>query len=254
MHLVISIWWMSCQLMIAGLLQGAPAVQGQRVDYHKTPPGPDVRPYVVNADREPVLTEQEAWKLLRSRVKYVFVIYQENRSFDSYFGTFPGADGLFSRPAAQTPGFYQEIVNTDGTIGTIHPFRIGPAEFAADTADIDHSHRCIVEKMDVVAGQPNMDRFAFAEERKWSPRGNPSLLAKQYGELSMAYMDGDTVPLLWRYADRFVLFDHIFQLMTGPSTPGNLSIIAAQSGRRNGSCIPIRRRAPAHAGRAGAER
>jgi phospholipase C len=36
--------------------------------------------------------------------------------------------------------------------------------------------------------------------------------------------------MLWAYADKFVLFDHIFQLMTGPSTPGNLSIIGAQSG------------------------
>jgi phospholipase C len=46
----------------------------------------------------------------------------------------------------------------------------------------------------------------------------------------MAYEDCDTVPFLWQYADRFVLFDHIAQLMTGPSTPGNLAIIAAQSG------------------------
>lgn len=42
-------------------------------------------------------------RLLRQRVKYVFVIYQENRSFDSYCGTFPGAEGLFNDPASQSP-------------------------------------------------------------------------------------------------------------------------------------------------------
>ena len=46
----------------------------------------------------------------------------------------------------------------------------------------------------------------------------------------MAHEDCDTVPFLWNYANRFVLFDRFFQLMTGPSTPGNLSIIGAQTG------------------------
>lgn len=41
-------------------------------------------------------------RLLRQGVKYVFVIYEENRSFDSYCATFPGAEGLFSYPASQT--------------------------------------------------------------------------------------------------------------------------------------------------------
>ena len=51
------------------------------------------------------------------------------------------------------------------------------------------------------------------------------------GELAMAHEDCDTVPLLWGYADKFVLFDNIFQTMTGPSTPGNLAIIGAQAGQ-----------------------
>jgi len=182
---------------------------------------------------------QQLLRLLRKKVKYVFVIYQENRSFDSYFGTFPGADGLFGKDARHTPGFEQKIINTDGSVATIHPFRIGPGEkpcgavsacFAADTDDVDHSHPSIVAKMDIQNAVPQMDRFALTEERRYSPAGNPSLPAKQFGELAMAYEDCDTVPLLWQYAHKFVLFDHIFQEMTGPSTPGNLSIIGAQSG------------------------
>ncbi|MBU6410821.1 MAG: phosphoesterase, partial [Verrucomicrobia bacterium] len=177
--------------------------------------------------------------LVRRHIKYVFVLYQENRSFDSYFGTFPGADGLFSHPAGKTPGFYETIVNTNGTTSIIHPFRTGPAEYAADTEDIDHSHPRIDAKMDITNGVPQMDKFALVEERKyWTSGPDPSLKAKQMGELAMAYEDGNTIPFLWRYADRFVLFDHIFQLMTGPSTPGNLSIIAAQTGQTQGALHP----------------
>ncbi len=189
---------------------------------------------------EPVLSHDELVALIQKNIKYVFVLYQENRSFDSYFGTFPGANGLFSQPAAQTPGFVQKIVNTDGSSSTVTPFRIGPKEpncglvatcYAADTDDIDHSHARTVAKMDVVSGVAQMDQFAVTEELKRSPTGNPSLQAKQYGELAMAYEDCDTIPLLWAYADRFVLFDNVFESMTGPSTPGNLSIMSAQSGQ-----------------------
>lgn len=168
--------------------------------------------------------------LVRQKIKYVFVIYQENRSFDSYFGTFPGAEGLFSRVPARVAGFEQPILNVDGSTALIAPFRIGPAQYAADTDDVDHSHGSIVAKMDFVDGSARMDRFALTEERRFSPTGNPSLQAKQFGELTMAYEDCDTVPFLWLYASRFTLFDGIQQLMTGPSTPGNLSIIAAQTG------------------------
>jgi phospholipase C len=208
------------------------------VDYHPAPPGRAVAPYLVPPEREPRLSAAQLWRLIRRRIRYVFVLYQENRSFDSYFGTFPGADGLYSRPPRETPGFYQPLLDTDGRIVTIHPFRIGPEQSAADTDDVDHSHSRLVAKMNLVRGRARMDRFAIVEERRHSPSGNPSLAAKQFGELTMAYQDCDTVPLLWRYADHFTLFDHIFQLTVGPSTPGNLSIIAAQSGETQWALHP----------------
>lgn len=201
--------------------------------------------------REPKVSPARLAALARRKIKYVFVIYQENRSFDSYFGTFPGAEGIFSRSRRETPGFAQTLRGTDGNPFTIEPFRIGPADFAADTADVNHSHPAIVAKMDlpncraslepvkIPATQDciaKMDLFAQTEEdiaksrERISPSSNPSLRAVQLGELTMAYEDCDTVPALWAYASKFVLFDHIFQLMSGPSTPGNLSILGAQSG------------------------
>ncbi len=92
--------------------------------------------------------------------------------------------------------------------------------------------------MDVQNNVAQMDQFAVTEELKYSPTGNPSIKARQYGELSMAYEDCDTVPIRWAYADRFVLFDNIFQSMTGPSTPGNLAIIGAQTGQTQWALHP----------------
>jgi len=197
-----------------------------------------VRKYRRAPSAQPVLTPEQIAGLLRQKVKYVFVLYQENRSFDFYFGTFPDAEGLFTHNPEGTPGFYQTIINTDGTTTTIHPFRIGPKQFAADTDDVDHSHPGLVAKMDIEGNVPKMDRYALTEERRFTKFGNPSLKAKQMGELTMAHVDCDTVPLLWRYASHFVLFDHIFQEMIGPSTLGNIAIIAAQTGQTQWALHP----------------
>ncbi|HUI42133.1 MAG TPA: alkaline phosphatase family protein, partial [Terriglobia bacterium] len=96
----------------------------------------------------------------------------------------------------------------------------------------------IVAKMDFVRGAARMDRFALTEEQKNSKSGHPSLQDRQTGELTMAYEDCDTVPLLWQYASRFVLFDRVFQEMTGPSTLGNIAIIAAQTGQTQWALHP----------------
>lgn len=214
-------------LSTAALSMQAASGRATRID---TAPAADVRPYVITAGNEPHLSHAEIVALLRKHIKYVFVLYQENRSFDSYFGTFPGANGLFSQPESKTPGFTQPLINVDGSATTIRPFRIGPAEFSPDTDDVDHSHASIVEKMHVLHGAARMDRFAITEERKYAGNRQPTIMAKQMGELTMAYEDCDTVPFLWRYANRFTLMDDIFQEVTGPSTPGNLDIIAAQTG------------------------
>ena len=194
-------------------------------------PDPAVAQYAVPAHNEPHLSEKQEVALLHGKVKYIFVIYQENRSFDSYFGTFPGADGLFSQPEGQIAGFTQYLTDTDGGRVAIHPFRIGPKEYAADLDDVGHGHKELLAKMDVADGAARMDMYAQTEEDAHNRAGgNPSLKAKQFGELAMAYEDGDTIPFLWRYANRFVLCDHIFQLFSGPSTPGNIAILAAQTG------------------------
>jgi phospholipase C len=241
-------------VVVAGLFLLQPVVmlraQERRINHRDL-----VNRYYISPAAEPHMSHGDLIKQLQKKVKYLFVFYQENRSFDSLFGTFPGAAGLFSQSAAQTPGFTQNLIDTNGNTISVSPFRIGPSEtcpnskvngvlspatcYAADTDDIDHSHPRMVAKMDIQSGVPLMDQFAHVEELKYyTPPANPSLKAKQMGELAMAYEDCDTVPLLWAYADEFVLFDNIFQTMTGPSTPGNLAIIGAQAGQTQWALHP----------------
>jgi len=121
------------------------------------------------------LTHEQKLDLLRKHIKYVFVLFQENRSFDFYFGTYPGARGLFSQPASETPGFVQPIVKTDGTVGTISPFLIPQSVtdvsgnnvllYPEGTDSVNHGHTAINAKLDLNASNvAQNDRYAFTEE------------------------------------------------------------------------------------------
>lgn len=205
---------------------------------------------IIDPAQEPAISAAEKWKLIREKIKYVFVLFQENRSFDFYFGTYPGADGIYAGPDGpykngQVPGFTQLIVNIDGTLGTITPFRI-PATvkdangkivplYPADIASVDHSHSGIARKM-------ALDFYNVAQNSEYTlteegvkivggiPSNAPTLERKQFGELVMSHVDCDTVPFLWRYADRFTLFDHFMDTVIGPSTPNAIAMIAGQAG------------------------
>lgn len=164
---------------------------------------------------------------LRAHIKHVFVIYQENRSFDSYFGSFPGADNLASAEAQQH-GFrqYDPMGKT-----WVTPFLLK----AADTSDVVHSREDLIAKSD----NGRMDNFVAYEEKYWSTTGGKTpQLAQQLGLLTMAFEDCNTVPFLWKYAHSFALYDHIFQGMYGPSTPGNIDLIAAQTGQTQAARHP----------------
>jgi phospholipase C len=204
----------------------------------------------MSVESAPVLTHDQKLALIRQKIKYVFVLFQENRSFDFYFGTYPGAQGLFSQSASSTPGFTQPIVNTDGSVSTISPFKIPQSVTAAngntvllypeDTDSVNHSHVGIDEKLDLNSNHvAQNDRYAFTEEGlagTLSADGKtytgplPTEQQKQMGELVVSHVDCDTAPFLWNYADRFTLFDNFFDTVIGPSTPNAIAMISGQSG------------------------
>lgn len=173
---------------------------------------------------------------LRAHVKHVFVIYQENRSFDSYFGTFPGAENLASADA-QTHGFrqYDPLGNQ-----WVTPFRIT----SADTADANHTRPALITKAD----DGRMDLYVATEEFGLLARGYSRTDAQRIGLLTMAHEDCDTIPFLWKYARTFPLFDRFFQAMYGPSTPGNLELIGAQTGQTQWAKNATQQTAPSDTG------
>jgi phospholipase C len=202
-------------------------------------------------ENAPNLTHAQKLELLRKHIKYVFVLFQENRSFDFYFGTYPGARGLYSQSANQTPGITQPIVRQDGSVATISPFKIPQSVvdvngkqvllYPEDTDSVNHSHVGIDAKLHLDANNAaRNDRYAYVEEGlkgTLSADGTtytgpaPTLAQVQKGELVVGHVDCDTAPFLWTYADRFTLFDNFFDTVIGPSTPNAIAMIAGQSGK-----------------------
>ncbi|HUO74219.1 MAG TPA: alkaline phosphatase family protein [Solirubrobacteraceae bacterium] len=223
--------------------------------------------------RQHSLRLHEKIELLRRKVKYVFVLFQENRSFDHYFGTYPGANGLFStfpganpndpysQPGTSFGSFQSVIRDTDGSYTTISPFLIPRTIVNAsgqtvqlypeDTYSVDHSHTGYVNDMHADKATKTLaqnDGYALDQEGLHystdasgvaasivnssgvAPTANPTLQQKQKGEVVMSHIDCDTIPFLWQYADRFVLFDNFHQTATGPSTPNAIAMIAGQVG------------------------
>jgi phospholipase C len=193
-------------------------------------------------------------------VKYVFVIFHENESFDHYFGTYPGAIGLFEAPpgftpANQTASFKQRLLDTTLTVQTISPFLMPQAVVAtngnivpiypADEISVDHSHQGMANGLDVdpttlIAAN---DRYSMDQEGLTtnangtivtpSGAGPTSVTLAQYqkGEDDVDHLDCDTIPFMWSWAKNFVLFDNFHQTIVGPSTPNAIAIIAGQSGQ-----------------------
>ena len=257
-----SLWTKSCAVMaISALLQpmyGVAQPQHTVSDEDQEKKMVEVAPrssdevakHVVSVESSPYLSQEEKLELLRRKIKYVFVLFQENRSFDFYFGTYPGARGLFSQPASQTPGFVQPIVETDGSVGSISPFKIPQSVtstagktvllYPEDTDSVNHGHTAIDAKLDLNSSHvAQNDRYSFTEEAltgtlsadgKTYSGPAPTQQQKQQAELVMSHVDCDTAPFLWNYADRFTLFDNFFDTVIGPSTPNAIAIIAGQSG------------------------
>jgi phospholipase C len=200
-------------------------------------PTPDVVPYFNDPATGPQLSVAQTVALLRAKVKYVFVIFNENRSFDHQYGTFPGANGLYSdgknpRSAANTPGFTQTYTDANNATVNVQPFLIGPAQNANVIDSVDHSHTGLAKKLDVVGGTAKMDKFASDEYTRFASKGGASNIAlgKQFARLVMSHIDCDTIPFFWYYASRFTIFDNMFATEDTPSTPNAVAMIAGQAG------------------------
>ena len=133
-----------------------------------------------------------------NKINHVIWIIQENRSFDNYFGTYPGADGIPSGTC---------LPMLPGSTNCVQPFHMPPGQPALDLAhDWDTIHAAY--------NHGNMDGFVWAEGTN----------------LTMAYYDERDIPNYWIYARHFTLCDRFFSSQMGYSLPNHTYTVAAQSG------------------------
>ncbi|WP_020499023.1 phospholipase C [Sciscionella marina] len=157
-------------------------------------------------------------------IKHLVVLFDENISFDHYFGTYPNAtnaDGTPFRPKPGTPkinGLTPELLNHNPN--AYQPKRLGPDK----AATCDQSHDYDKEQKAFNGGK--MDKFVEHTESD-TCTGQPAL----FGEpgLVMDYFDGNTVTAMWNYAQHYALNDNSFNSVFGPSTPGAIDLASGQT-------------------------
>ncbi len=224
---------------------------------------------LAEAPPAPNLTLQQKVALLQSHVKYVFVIFHENESFDHFFGTFPGANGLYAAPAGYTPAnqtssFTQRYLDTSLNTVTQSPFLMPQAVqmggynsggavvpiYPADLISVDHSHQGLANDLDLTGSVAANDRYALDQEGLTTDLSGTivksngaaptvvTLAQKQQAETDLSHLDCDTIPFMWSWAKNFVLFDNFHQTTVGPSTPNAIAIIAGQSGETQWALHP----------------
>jgi phospholipase C len=154
----------------------------------------------------------------RKKIKHIVIIMQENRSFDSYFGTYPGADGL---PTSN--GRFTVCVSDPATGVCVYPFHDpadrnlgGPHGANAAAADIDGG------KMDGFIAQAEIGKAGCVIIN--SPNcGN--------GTEIMGYHDAREIPNYWTLANNFVLQDHLFEPNASWSLPQHLFMVSEWSAK-----------------------
>jgi phospholipase C len=151
-------------------------------------------------------------------IKHIVVIFQENISFDHYFGTYPhaspNADGsrYFGKPKDDTPranNLDSAGLLTNNPNGA-NPFRIDRS--VPVTCDQDHGYGD--EQFAFHGGL--MDRFLV----------HSCVDATLGPNSTLGYYDGNTVTALWNYAQHYAMSDNSFGTSFGPSTPGLLNLVA----------------------------
>jgi phospholipase C len=155
-------------------------------------------------------------------IQHLVVIFDENVSFDHYFGTYPSAantDGFKFTAAKGTPtvnGLTPQLLT--GNPNLDQPTRLTPSE--ALTCDQNHDYTPEQQALDGgLADQYVQDTG--------STTCNPPNFSSP--GLVMDYYDGNTVTALWNYAQRFAMSDNNFDTTFGPSTPGALNLISGQT-------------------------
>ncbi|HLZ59363.1 MAG TPA: alkaline phosphatase family protein [Ktedonosporobacter sp.] len=140
------------------------------------------------------------------QIKHIVFFIKENRTFDNYFGTYPGANGA------------TKAMDSQG--------QMVPLQHEADQIpDINHSS----ESARMAWDSGKMDKFDLITANK-KANGPSSPTSGPYANNSLTQLYQSDIPNYWTYAKNFVLGDNMFSSLMGPSFPNHLYTISGQSG------------------------
>ena len=157
-------------------------------------------------------------------IKHLIVIFQENVSFDHYFGTYPNATNPVGEPRFVAAPSTPSVNGLTTALLTANPNLANPQRLDRSqplTCDMDHSYTDEQKAFD----HGLMDKFVqFASGGGCADKS-----------IVMDYYDGNTVTAMWNYAQHFAMSDNSYSTTFGPSTPGALNLI---SGQTHGATTP----------------
>jgi phospholipase C len=159
-------------------------------------------------------------------IKHLVVIFDENESFDHYFGTYPVAQNLPGETpfyaAPNTPavnGLTPTLLsNNPNQANAGNPTRLSPSE--ASTCDNINKYTPEQEAFD----NGLLDKFNITSVA--AECGSGFFFAPN---LSMYYYDGNTVTALWNYAQHFAMSDNFFDTEFGGTVEGHLNLLSGQT-------------------------
>ena len=204
-----------------------------------------------------------------SPLQHLVFIIQENHSFDNYFGTYPGANGIpmdvalpvnmtnpalgYVRPfhenetkpiwivgdelppGVSSPQQLQQMTNSTDTDNDFNPFMPPDPGDASDSSNL------------APAIVPNGSPWHYPNETvndalthswqaarcEWDNGLMDAFVACQGSNVTMGYYDRSDIPYYWDYADNYVLDDNFFSSEMGPSLPNHLYIMSGTNGPMN---------------------
>jgi phospholipase C len=208
-------------ILAAGVLAGGAAVGATVASASTSQTGADM----ANSAATPATAPASYYKVVastRSPIKHLVVLFDENISFDHYFGTYPSAantDGSKFYAKRGTPkvnGLSKSLLTNNPN--AYNPERLTPAE--ALTCDQNHGY--LPEQQAFNGGA--MDKFVqFTQTDNCTGEYGPPGIV-------MDYYDGNTVTGLWNYAQNYSMSDNNYDTNFGPSTPGALNVISGSDG------------------------
>ncbi len=153
------------------------------------------------------------------KIRHVVMIMQENRSFDSYFGTYPGADGI-----PMSGGLPTVCIPDPRTARCVRPFH------DRQDRNLGGPHGASSAAADINGGM--MDGFVAQQQQGLigcEQSFNPACGSSGGRADVMGYHDGSDIPSYWTYARDFVLQDHMFESNSSWSLPAHLFLVSGWS-------------------------